>query len=937
MLGFLLSRNGILTGIPSIVAWISLNGELFTDTGVDYSRYLVDSGAQDTNILSTTGKGVTLDGVDQSIPIPLPAGGGDTWDVGIERDWDIDDWLASDLLDVDPRVTINTSGAQDVTDMGANSMVGDGATDNSVNFQYALDNYDKVYIPAGASYFKLEDTTTINSRNTLIYGDGELYGTDYYGILVTGSTTLSGSLTIDGLTFNSHPVAGTHSASITMSSSQNNVNTTIQNCTFKGSLTRAINHFTCHVFDNTQKVDNLRLINNEFINCGRMGAEITDRNENPDVPNSSVVDTQILYNRFHFDTEAGQTIDGSGNHFFVSLASDRGEEHHMVGSVFTGNYIENCEWALEVSGLVDIEYTYNSLVQVKTPYGDGVEPENFRLRYNYIEMPDGVLWVADGADVTFEYNQIIGEIRFEDTTGMDFGFNKCYNTDSNKPLHFQGGSLLHMYNNYFDGTDCTGSAFVYIDGDGDNSFGASTVIEDNRVYSNVSIPVVVAYNTAAPTLTNNVEVFVQEAPVQSGDASYIYKYEQTNGLEEEYVSLSTYELGTVDGEGITPLSGTWSNFIATLIPFTTTQKEYLEEYPETFLYMDSGSLASDILNQAEIDNIGAYLPLCESDDVAIDILNYSESAEMIAFPFENWTVQNDGGDSSITEDGDNYIVIDYVATDNTWLNMFQNGIHTVAGLYLLEITIESITGTIKVQDDTYSSYGNISTAGTHYLIGYQDDPSVYVGRYDVNEDVNAVISNISIKLLDGAFSIANFDENVRENDLSKGIQSIGLTLDHLGVPTGLADTMAFDVNQEEQIVAVLEGYSPPPTLGDEMMTNWDFGDGTVDPWTGSNATLANDAFRMKITRNSSTAYATTSIDEGVTEDATHRIAFDVEIGTADRVYLYTAQSGFEANITEDGHYEYDVILRNYNVIRVNIGNVDTQYAYVDNFSVKEVL
>jgi len=127
------------------------------------------------------------------------------------------------------------------------------------------------------------------------------------------------------------------------------------------------------------------------------------------------------------------------------------------------------------------------------------------------------------------------------------------------------------------------------------------------------------------------------------------------------------------------------------------------------------------------------------------------------------------------------------------------------------------------------------------------------------------------------------------------------------------------------------------SLGAEMMDNWDFADGTIDPWSATDAIVTNDSFRLKIEQTAANGRAYTSIDSGLTEDAPHRISLDVEIGTADTVKVYTVQGGFETAITEDGYYEFDVVLRNYNSIRIYAGGANGQYAHVDNFSVKEIL
>lgn len=110
-----------------------------------------------------------------------------------------------------------------------------------------------------------------------------------------------------------------------------------------------------------------------------------------------------------------------------------------------------------------------------------------------------------------------------------------------------------------------------------------------------------------------------------------------------------------------------------------------------------------------------------------------------------WNIYNVGGSSSITT-SNGQLVFDYVSSDNTATSFNQNSVHQVEGVYEVTINVDSITGSIKLQDgDSNALYGIVSTAGTHTFRAYADDSGFWVYRNSSAESVTAVINSISVR------------------------------------------------------------------------------------------------------------------------------------------------------------------------------------------------
>ena len=269
----------------------------------------------------------------------------------------------------------------------------------------------------------------------------------------------------------------------------------------------------------------------------------------------------------------------------------------------------------------------------------------------------------------------------------------------------------------------------------------------------------------------------QEIQVNTTNANVLYSFQNGVLVTEDVSTIDTY---TIVSDNI------HQNYISTSVAFTDAQIKYLTNNPERFLYREDDVLKSQILTQDEIDNVVAYLPMVETDGYVRDLVNYSEGVNLIQFPLSNWSIYNDEGDSSITEDASGNIVLDYVSADNVYLNILQSVSVTDVSLKV-RIVVDSIVGAIKIQDsDTNASFGRITSSGTYEFVSTSNQPNVVIARDNGSVDTNAVISSFEIIELTATYPITNYTDAVRTDakNLNTGLQTCFWKRDALGVPTG---------------------------------------------------------------------------------------------------------------------------------------------------------
>jgi len=269
----------------------------------------------------------------------------------------------------------------------------------------------------------------------------------------------------------------------------------------------------------------------------------------------------------------------------------------------------------------------------------------------------------------------------------------------------------------------------------------------------------------------------------------------TQIIDNTEVLKGTYE-GAVNVEAIS-LGGSsaydnYNEFIAkntqigSFIP-TQTQIEYQYNNPEKFLYREDDILKSEILPQTEIDNVVAYLPMCETDGFVRDLVSYSEGVEINDENAEWWFV------------GSNWSYADNVLEslgDNTDARAQIDNPTLFAGkFYTLSFDVLTHDGVLNIYiiDGGFNRLDMIQAAGSYaYTVFIANDES-YFSFY--SNPFTGTIANISIREVTGTYPIASYTDEARTDatQLRSGLQSCFLKRDAAGVPyAGNFDSVKFD-------------------------------------------------------------------------------------------------------------------------------------------------
>ena len=275
-----------------------------------------------------------------------------------------------------------------------------------------------------------------------------------------------------------------------------------------------------------------------------------------------------------------------------------------------------------------------------------------------------------------------------------------------------------------------------------------------RVHINTSSQPSSGIRIISSTLAVTGQVYMVGAVVDSGNYVKVY----INGILDTAFNL-------VEADVTTHLADSWEigsggnatgkcNYAGKDIyifkdVLTPTQIKYQYEYPETFLYREDGVLKSKILTQVEIDNVVAYLPMCEKDNYVRDLVSYSEGEELS----NTMSTNNSSSTNGVYIEGN-------------------SSIYPLNTLLLLKNTTtnEHIgTGTI------------IENSGGNFI--------------RVSFSYNRIINNYySITELSGTYPISNYTTSCRDNakNLSTGLQTSKWKRDSLGVPYALSDYLECD-------------------------------------------------------------------------------------------------------------------------------------------------
>jgi len=229
-------------------------------------------------------------------------------------------------------------------------------------------------------------------------------------------------------------------------------------------------------------------------------------------------------------------------------------------------------------------------------------------------------------------------------------------------------------------------------------------------------------------------------------------------------------------------AGIVNNYIFIEVNLTPQQIEYQYKYPEKFLYREDNVLKSYILNQSEIDNVVAYLPMCETDGYVRDLANYSEGVDILSqtfIPYGNNTVADNGdGTHSITivDDGRGAYMIGSYDID-----IYKTSIHTLQytgsnlssiSMYLYASKNYEIFNPIEEGKETLLNITQSSAGNIYFSDNIQVGETLTIGLYT--------------QKLSATYPIQNYTNAVRDDaiQLTKGLQTSSWKRDSLGVPYG---------------------------------------------------------------------------------------------------------------------------------------------------------
>jgi len=249
--------------------------------------------------------------------------------------------------------------------------------------------------------------------------------------------------------------------------------------------------------------------------------------------------------------------------------------------------------------------------------------------------------------------------------------------------------------------------------------------------------------------------------------------------------------------------GTTNNFIFMQDILTATQIEYQYKYPEKFLYKEDGILKSQILTQDEIDNVVAYLPMCETDGYVRDMATYSETEiekSFISIDNEDEIGTFSATDTSfnveITTEGSasyrprcRFSIPTTDGSNDMWVSFNVNvlsGELSMYQLYLLGGNNEQTTISITSSGFYKLKLNSIESGNVEFVI--------YV---DGTKLVNVEITDIKLTAATGTYQIANYTNAVRDNavNLRNGLQTCFWKRDSLGVSyAGSFDRLECDGN-----------------------------------------------------------------------------------------------------------------------------------------------
>lgn len=308
----------------------------------------------------------------------------------------------------------------------------------------------------------------------------------------------------------------------------------------------------------------------------------------------------------------------------------------------------------------------------------------------------------------------------------------------------------------------------------------------------------------------------QDVPVTiNADVQTIYaRIDDVETFDETSQTLTTYTINSANTNSL------HNNYIFYNGIFTVSQKEYLANFPERFLYRENDIIKSYALTQTEIDNVVAYFPMCETDDYVRDLVNYSEGSNIITNgDFTDGLVGWGSYNATIQNVSNSLEIVPSATFGYAHANIAATTIVGKYYLYEIDILSSDSTGNSYLQVGTGAGLSDVASVNigvfvsltTKYIIFKATTTSSFI-RIAVNgSGKTVVLSEARTKELTGTYQIENNTAAVRDDaiNLNKGLQAGSHWVRRK--TDGLPISSSFDRIQTDGVGHANTGWTPSGT------------------------------------------------------------------------------------------------------------------------------
>lgn len=263
---------------------------------------------------------------------------------------------------------------------------------------------------------------------------------------------------------------------------------------------------------------------------------------------------------------------------------------------------------------------------------------------------------------------------------------------------------------------------------------------------------------------------------------------------------------------------TYQNFIFYKGTFEPNEKRFMKTNPEMFLYsvkQTDGTfiIKSEILSQSKINDVVAYLPMCETDGYIRNMVGYNKGANIV--PITEWAVA-----SGTTISGD---VVTFDGSQSNYTGATRYIYPTIGKSYLITVNIVSASDIsqagIRFGSEPWTSFAMLGakSLGLFSFIRTATEDKSY-DRIFAKANFKGKIQIFSQMEVTDIYPITNFTNSCRDgaNSLPYGPQCCFWEIGSFGIPvdnsfksinysgTGYVDTkwIPNNVFQVEEIVIV---------------------------------------------------------------------------------------------------------------------------------------